>query len=238
MSKFVCLLGSKFELLTVDSRAPNRSGGVVYWNCICDCGKEVCVRSSALKAGITKSCGCFRASIFVKRVTKHGLSQTLTGRTWNAMMQRCYNTKDEHFKDYGGRGIFLCDFLKSTPFNLLALLGERPSVGHSLDRIDNQKGYFCGICEECIKNERVLNVRWATPLIQIRNRRNTVFVSINGIRKTASEWASIFNWDYVTFYSRFRRHLKTKESQIPVFCLSKWNIKIPHAELEDQTLPI
>jgi hypothetical protein len=88
----------------------------------------------------------------------HGMWKHPLYKTWCNMRQRCYNQKDRRYKDYGGRGITICDHWLWFP-NFIEDVGERPE-GCSVDRIDNNGNYTPE------------NVRWATPTIQSRNRRD------------------------------------------------------------------
>lgn len=97
-----------------------------------------------------------------------------------SIMFRCFNPRNRAYKDYGGRGITMCDEWKASyvAFRdyILATLGERPE-NHQLDRIDNNRGYEPG------------NLRWATPSQNASNRRDTKFMTIRGVTKSRPEWA-------------------------------------------------
>ena len=129
--------------------------------CFCSCGKEQTVRAAALNIGETKSCGCLRVDTTIKRSTKHGHSPSFgaskTYWVWAEMVARCTNEKHKKYKDYGGRGIFVCKEWR-TFAAFLADMGEKPE-GLSIDRIDNNGGYEPGNC------------RWTTVAVQNQNRR-------------------------------------------------------------------
>lgn len=95
--------------------------------------------------------------------------------SWQAMKQRCLNSKDRAFKHYGGRGIKICEALLKFE-NFIRLLGKRPE-GFTLDRIENDKHYSCGDCSYCKNRNWTLNVRWASWSIQANNRRFKSFVT-------------------------------------------------------------
>lgn len=107
------------------------------------------------------------------------------------MRQRCGNARGKVFKDYGGRGISVCERWQN--FNNFADdMGPYPGAEFSIDRIDNDKGY----CPE--------NCRWATKTEQILNRRNTVFLEHNGVKLTLKEWADKSGIPYKTLHRRMQ----------------------------------
>lgn len=94
---------------------------------------------------------------------------------WGAMIQRCTNPRNKQFKDYGGRGIFVCDRWRSFA-HFAADMGPRPS-GFTLERIDNNRGY------------EPRNCRWATRTEQNSNKRNCIYLVVhNGVRLTLREY--------------------------------------------------
>jgi hypothetical protein len=100
----------------------------------------------------------------------HGMSKTKSYSRWRSMKKRCDNPKDPYYKDYGGRGIKVCErWDKSFPA-YFEDVGERPE-GLTLDRVDNDGGYWCGKCDECLANGWPKNWRWATQKQQIFNQR-------------------------------------------------------------------
>lgn len=164
--KALDLTGMVFGRLTV-----LRRNGSLHcqsaWECLCECGKKLTTCRSSLKTGATSSCGCLRSEQVSERQKTHGLSRNQRMRlpphplykTWVAMRNRCNNSRDVQYKDYGGRGIKICERWNDFP-SFLADVGVRP-VGTTLDRKNNNGHYEPG------------NVRWATKLTQVRNRRNT-----------------------------------------------------------------
>lgn len=123
-----------------------------FWNCICDCGGNITTSGNRLRSGVTKSCGCI-----VKK--QNGLSNSSSYRSWDAMIQRCYDKKVPHYERYGGRGISVCDRWRNSFLIFLEDMGTRPE-GKTLDRIDNSGNY------------EPANCKWSTMKEQNNNRRD------------------------------------------------------------------
>ena len=121
--------------------------------------------------------------------TTHRMTGTLTYSSYRAMICRCFHEGNHNYEFYGGNGITVCIFLYQSPLNLVKMIGERPSKIWTLDRINPNLHYSCGTCEECIKNNWPLNIRWATQKEQEHNKNNNTLMTINGVTKTAVEWA-------------------------------------------------
>ena len=164
MAAKIEMSGKRFGRLTVISQRGSKNSAVC-WDCICDCGAIVNVRGSDLRREYTKSCGCMNVELTKERNRSskkiHGHSaegkQSRTYASWHAMKLRCQNKNHDSYKNYGGRGIEVCERWEDFK-NFLSDMGERPE-GKTLDRIDGNDNY------------RPDNCRWATPLEQSRNRR-------------------------------------------------------------------
>lgn len=166
------LIDQKFGKLKVQSWAGNSR-----WNCICDCGKSAVVLTANLKRGNSTSCGCIRNIASSKRATTHGLSNTLAYKTWLSVRRRCRDTKCVSYASYGAKGIDIYQEWYESAEKFIAYVGQPPTSGHSLDRIDNTKGYFPG------------NIRWATDEQQANNKSNNVIVNFRGKTYTLSQLA-------------------------------------------------
>ena len=207
------LVGRVFGRLTVIAAA-GTTGKYSLWLCRCDCGVEKIIYAPALVHGSTVSCGCYAK----ERSTKHGLSNTVYADKWHEMVKRCYCVTANAYPDYGGRGIRICEFLRASPANLLYLLGELPSAGHTIDRINNNGHYSCGQCPECLRCGLLINVRWATPIQQARNKRNNRMVTVEGATKCIGQWAEELGITYGCCYKRWQRgvDLRGKQTDEPI----------------------
>jgi hypothetical protein len=121
----------------------------------------------------------------------HGRSLTAEYRAWKALFPRCYYPSNSQFRNYGGRGIRVCQRWHSSDA-FLADMGERPSPAHSLDRIDNDLGYLCGKpeCPDCGPAGRIPNCRWVTQPEQRRNCRTNRRLTLNGVTRCITDWAA------------------------------------------------
>ncbi len=178
MSKLKDLSGMKFGRYVVIGRSGSDSRGQATWRCKCECGSEKVVRGYAIQRGSAKSCGCLVIETSKAVHTTHGLTigNTKAYRAWVAMKTRCYNKNTRSYRDYGGRGITVCDRWINNFEQFLLDMGT-PPAGLTLDRIDYNGGYSRSNC------------RWASQYQQQNNKRNNVRITINGITKSRRQWA-------------------------------------------------
>lgn len=174
------MIGKSFGRLTVESRAGS-SDKHATWNCICLCGKTHIVKTKHLMSGGTNSCGClkedYNKSAKVHGHTKKGTKQITEYYAWHSMKDRCLRAKHSMYHRYGGRGISVCERWLHSFQNFLDDMGYKPTPKHTLDRIDNNKGY----CKE--------NCRWDIFDVQNNNRSNNVFIEGRGTVLTKAQWA-------------------------------------------------
>lgn len=207
MPKLLDLTGRTFGRLVVTARAPNH-GSATYWETLCTCGRRTNVPGANLRCGMTRSCGCLRA----ESATRHGMHASPERHCWSGMLSRCSNPKSTGWLRYGGRGITVCARWRQSFVNFFADMGRRPSDEHSIDRKDNDKGYWCGHCDECLSLQRTANCRWATRLEQADNRSNTHHVVIDGEVLTASACVERSGLKRATLRSRLRVGRPAKEA--------------------------
>lgn len=146
-------VGDKFGRLEVleDLGAINKN---TRFRCRCKCGNIKTIIGCNLRSGHTISCGCLR----VETITTHGMARTPSYIIWVAMIQRCTNPDNISYKNYGGRGITVCEEWRNSFEAFFKDMGQKPD-GLSIDRIKNELGYFKENC------------RWATRTEQNRNCR-------------------------------------------------------------------
>lgn len=134
---------------------------------------------------------------------KHGKRHSKVYGIWCAMKRRCFNKNVKAYKDYGGRGITVCDrWLKFENFYMD--MGD-PQVNQSIERRDNNKGYSP---DNCI---------WIHREMQSRNRRGLRMIEVDGKVKTMSEWAEITGISITTIWARLKKGWSHKEAiSIPI----------------------
>lgn len=188
---FVDITGLKIERLT----AVSKIRGTGYWWWRCDCGNMVKTARNIILRGHTKSCGCLSAELVSKRCRKTGLSGSRIYATWVAMQDRCSNPNNQEFKNYGARGIRVCDRWKGPDgfSNFLNDMGI-PEPGLSIDRINNDGDYDPANC------------RWANLFEQNRNKRSNIWLTLpDGRRMILKDAAVEMGIHHGTLLARYRK---------------------------------
>ncbi len=217
----VDLTGQRYGRLTVVERLFERKDYLSsIWVCRCDCGNEAHVFVGNLKNGTSKSCGCLRKEILSRSrqsddtepaeknklpsggQIKHGLSRSNEYHIWSVLKQRCLNPKDPKYHRYGGRGITVCKEWEESFETFYCDMGPRPSLNHSIERRDNDKGYEPGNCY------------WATRVEQDSNKSNSVLYALDGTYKTLPAWCRQFNINTSTVQYRLKRGIDLAEALI------------------------
>ena len=190
MGKSIDLTGKRFgRLIVIRQIGVDKRRREKTWLCQCDCGNTKETKTSYLTSGDTSSCGCYRRECELKNLEKcrgivqkkHGRSNTRIYQIWADMKDRCNNRNNKAFKNYGGRGIKVCeewekDFM--TFYTWAMDNGYKDTL--TIDRINVNKNYEASNC------------RWVTWEIQANNKRTTKKIKIYEETKTAKKKKKIY----------------------------------------------
>jgi len=164
-----------------------------YFRCKCDCGKIFLAQKWNLLRGYSiKSCGCKTREIISFSSRKHGMSATSEYRIYFAMKKRCLDPSAVGYPRYGGRGITICDEWIKSFENFYADMGPRPSLRHSLERLDNELGYSKENC------------KWATATEQNNNKRSNRKYTYQDELITVAQIAKRIGMSYHKLWARLR----------------------------------
>ena len=176
-------VGDKRGMLTIVSEVePNITPGGTRQRrflCKCECGNTVVRYLSALNRKQDISCGCSYAELaeYTRKYTDEQRNSFLYS-TWSGMKQRCYDPKSQSYKNYGGRGIRICDEWRTDYISFYEwAISHGAAKNLTIDRIDNKGNYEPSNC------------RWVDNATQAVNKRNNRFIEYNGQRKTVAEWS-------------------------------------------------
>ncbi len=185
--------GDRFGRLVVIKEVFKEEKGRTKLLCKCDCGTFKIVKMDDLLRGKIKSCGCLKRDVLIKRLKKHGQTHSRLYRIWCNIKNRCLNPNVPNYKNYGGRGIGICDeWLEFEPFYLWAINnGYQDNL--SIERIDNNSDYS------------PLNCKWATNSEQQLNKRTNDLVSFKGEIKPLKEWCNLYKINYEAVLLRIKR---------------------------------
>lgn len=176
-----------------------------YFLCECECGKTKLVHGDGIRKQRIKSCGCWKSIVDSKKAKsmgesncKHGMFGTRIYRIWSGMIERCTNENSKDYKNYGARGIRVCerwlDFKNFYEDNK-----EKYADNLTIDRIDVNGDY------------RKSNCRWVTMDEQAGNKRNTIYIEHQGKKLRLEEWSKITGISRGALYQRYVKGLTPKQ---------------------------
>jgi hypothetical protein len=185
-------IGKQYGLLTVLKKVESKSGSrYVLVRCSCVNATEKEIRFAHLCSGHTTSCGCEQKTATKIANTTHGFKKHRLYKIWAAMMYRCNSPKSQNYASYGGRGITVCESWKKVE-NFINDMDATWEKGLTIDRIDNEQGYFLENCH------------WATMKEQNSNKRTNVYATLNGKTQCLSKWCEELNLKYSTVKMRIK----------------------------------
>ena len=202
------LLNQKFGRLTVISQEQSKCGKTI-WKCLCDCGNLTNVTSTNLTCGRINSCGCIRKEQITKRNITHNQRHTYLYEVWKGMKQRCYNSKSKAFKNYGARGITVCEKWKN---DFQSFYDWSYANGYTPDNQKDEKTKLTIDRIDVNRNYEPSNCRWVDRKTQASNKRTTKLITINEETKCLNEWFRVLKvnaWDY---YKRIKNGMTPEQA--------------------------
>lgn len=205
--KFIDLSGQRFGKLTVIGRAPNKNSKTM-WYCLCDCGDSTTVSSTHLRSGHTISCGCYKAENMSALFATHRMKDTAIYRMWHNMRARCKYESTDRYKNYGGRGIQVCqEWDESFEAFYQWALSNGYRDGLSIERKDVNGNYCPENCCFILLEDQALN------------RTTTRYIEHNGIQKPLSVLAKEIGKNSVTLSRRIDKGLSVSDAvSLPLWC--------------------
>ena len=193
MSRVKDITGQRFGRLQVVKIVGKDKRHNLLYECICDCGNTTVTNGTLLRAGKTRSCGCLAKNNFDR--TTHGLSHTPLYGVWRTMKTRCYDRNSNHYKNYGARGIVICDEWKN---NFKAFydwsMANGYAKGLTIDRMNVDGNY------------EPENCRWVTQREQCNNKTTNRYITYKGQTKTIHEFADEYGIKYTTLWARINTY--------------------------------
>jgi hypothetical protein len=185
------------------------SNGKAKYNVKCHCGKHFVTTRRSLMGYKLKSCGCVAVKKMREQYTTHAEGKTRLYRVWSQMRQRCSNKNDSGYKNYGGRGIVVCDEWEKWETFRDWSLANGYAQGLTIDRENNDLNYEPSNC------------RWITRAAQVNNRRITISIEYNGHVKPLSEWCRALGVGYFMVRNRIKSNWTFEDAITKPLDLSK-----------------
>lgn len=201
MGKFIDLTGQRFGSLKVLELAYISESGKRMWRCVCDCGNESIVQTSNLRSGHIKHCQQCGYKELAKKRTTHGKRRTKLYTKWCSMRRRCEETVCKSYKDYGAKGIKVCEEWHDPEKFFAWAESHGYKEGLEIDRIDSKGDY----CPE--------NCRFVTRLTNANNKSNNRMVEYNGETKTLAEMCRKYNLRYAYISKLLRKGVPFEQAK-------------------------
>lgn len=184
-------VGYAYYLQDVNNTMKRRQGLFM-----CECGNNFVAQIYKVKVGETKSCGCLHLKVISESNSTHGLSKTPLYKVWRSIKARCYNKKCKAYKDYGGRGVIMCEEWVKDFYSFYSwAIGNGYKEGLQIDKDIKGNGLLYSPTT-CI---------FVTPKVNSNNRRSNVYIEHNGVSHTVSQWADIFGLPMKILHQRIKR---------------------------------
>ena len=196
MRKSIDMVGKHYGRLTVIKEVGRRRGAALFL-CHCECGSNKEITGGDLRTGRVNSCGCLKKELVTESNTTHGLRKHRLYSIHAGMLTRCYNNKTPQYNYYGKKGIKVCDQWKNKQSGFINFYNWSIENGYkdrlTIDRINVNGNYEPNNC------------RWVDEKVQANNKTDNHFITMNGIKKTLSEWCEELNIKPSTVHCRIRR---------------------------------
>lgn len=215
-------IGTRFGRFTVIDAAGSNKYKQRLVLCKCDCGTIREVTLSSLRLGTSRSCGCLRVELFMKRTITHGLHKR-NGLyvLWCSMINRCENPNNARYKNYGARGIGVCEeWRKHYEKYYEWAINNGWSKGLSIERVDVNKGYSPENC------------KWIPKREQSYNKSNIVLIEHDGRKLTAQQWSRELN---IPAY-RIKKGLNAGNTIQQVIEQGKTRVRRTYAQIKEDEL--
>lgn len=222
------LTGQKFGYLTVLEQCEKIPYRHRYWKCQCKCGKIKSIDEYNLIKGKSISCGCYRNKLVSERRSKHNMTDTRLYTIWVSMRDRCNNPNKKAYKDYGGRGIKVCNEWQN---DFISFYTWAINNGYN----ENAKSRECTIERINVDgNYEPQNCTFKNSKEQANNRRNNIIIEYNNETHTLMEWCEILGLNYKRTLRRYHimingsKNIKNIDDLFNKTSLKRNNVKLTY----------
>ena len=192
------ITGQRFGRLVALEHVGFSSNRVTLWKCRCDCGNTIIVREGNLNSGKSQSCGCLNVERTKEANLRHGMAHTRLYNIWSKMKERCYNTTRKAYKNYGGKGVHVCDEWRNDFqkfYDWAINNGYKENL--TIDRINSNGNYEPSNC------------RWITLSENTRLKYESDFITVRNLSLTIHDWANRIGLSQKTLRDRYKEHGKS-----------------------------